>query len=362
MSVSRRPSSSRPVSAIFVGKLDLSKDPNEVVERSRTSLLPSPPHTNSNSSGAGSTGRSNARSLFPDAESPMDDSRGTRSRPTSQTSYHANPEHDDDDDDDYDEHDPRRTSNYDFDEDHTAKLSDDRHSTGNSSTGAPSATSGSSTGALSRAKSLADRNRAVLDKLASITSGSARSKTRSPALAPRTPAPRETSPFATSSRSSGDTRSQARSAISSRLSFPKPRESLDQSRLQRTPASGSDTEREPRSSDDYSITPPAYPRDEGPRMSTNRGIDMRQRSVTSPSPPPTLTNRPSTLRLSSDFSNTSSTSRGTQRGDAFAPAFATSKYKSKVGKRAPLPQEFLDGTQSSEEPVGCFYAKQNSEF
>lgn len=256
MSIARRPSTTRPVSAIFVGKLDLSKDPDEPVARSRTALLPSPPHTNS--SGAGSTGRSAIRSPFTASEPQMDETPSVR-RTASRTSLNRSRPNDEDEDDDFAQDGSRRT-NDDYDEDHTAKLSDDRRSAGNSSNGGRSAHSGSSTGALSRAKSLADRNRAVLDKLASITSGSGRSNTRSPALAPRTPAARDHSPLTISSRSS-DSKSQTRSTTSSRLSHPTSRTSLDHHpRLERTPASGSETEREPRSSDDYSVTPPAHPR------------------------------------------------------------------------------------------------------
>lgn len=340
MSVSRRSSTSRPVSAIFVGKLDLSKDPDQPVTRSRTALLPSPPHTNSNSSGTGSTGRSNARSPFPESRLTMDDqARGKH--PASRASFQDN-QHGGDDDD-YDRRSSRRTHD-DYDEDHTAKLSDDRRSAGNSSTGTPSIHSGSSTGALSRAKSLADRNRAVLNKLASITSGSLRANSRSPALAPRTPSARENSPLTISSRSSGDARSQPRSATSSRLSFPQPRDSLDQPRLQRTPASGSDTEREPRSSDDFSITPPAHPRDDGPRLSLiDASGSVRQRTVTS-------TDQPLGIRQSSEISAVS-TFRSTLPEDIAANTFGQTKYKAKPAKRAPLPQEFRDGTASSEEPV-----------
>lgn len=365
MSIARRASISRPVSAIFVGKLDLSKDPDEQPSRSRTSLLPSPPHTNSNSSGAGSTGRSAIRSPFPQSDAHMDETPAPR-RIASRTSLKAIQQRQrgelDDDDEDYALDNSRRIHD-DYDDDHTAKLSDDRRSAGGSSKGggARSTTSGSSAGALSRAKSLADRNRAVLDKLASITSGSSsRSNTRSPALAPpRTPSGRDHSPFTVSSRSS-DSKSNLRSSAS--------RTSVDyHPRLERTPASGSETEREPRSSDDYSVTPPAhaYTRDEGqaPKSTLSR-IDsrsMRHRSNTSPSPPPTLSDRPSTMRQSSSSSMRPSSSSdafggSTSRGDG---SFGTSRYKSKP-KRAPLPQVFRDGPQSSEEPVSDhFYTPTN---
>lgn len=347
MSVSRRTSTSRPVSAIFVGKFDPSKDPDEPLTRSRSSLLPSPPHTNSNSSGSGSTGRSNARSLFPGTRPAMVH-QAAEERLTSHASYQDN-QHGDNDDDDYDKRSTRRI-NDDYDEDHTAKLSDDRRSAGNSSTGTPSVTSGSSTGALSRAKSLADRNRAVLDKLASITSGSLRTMSRSPALASRTLSARENSPLTASSHSSGDAKSQPRSAASSRLSFPQSRENVDQPRLQRTPASGSDTEREPRSSDDrdFSVTPPAHPRDDGPRISLiDTGGNIRRRSPTSASPE-TLTNLLPIRQLSE---NSTSTFRGTLHEDTASSTFGATKYKAKPAKRAPLPQEFRDGMTSSEEPV-----------
>lgn len=358
MSIARRTSTSRPVSAIFVGKLDLSKDPDEEPTRSRTSLLPSPPHTNSNSSGAGSTGRSAIRSPFPQSDTQMDETPAPK-RVASRTSLKAiqqRQQEEEVDDEDYAFNNARRTHD-DYDDDHTAKLSDDRRSAGGSSKGggARSTTSGSSTGALSRAKSLADRNRAVLDKLASITSrSSSRSNTRSPALAPpRTPSGRDHSPFTVSSRSS-DPKSNLRSSTA--------RTSVDfHPRLERTPASGSETEREPRSSDDYSITPPShtYSRDEGqaqkPPLSRLDSRSMRLRSNTSPSPPPTLSDRPSTMRQSSSSAMRPSSSSdafgaSTSRGDG---SFGTSRYKSKP-KRAPLPQAFRDGPLSAEEPVRIY--------
>lgn len=273
------------------------------------------------------------------------DNQTTEKRPASRASFQDN-QHGNNDDDDHDRRSSRRT-NDEYDEDHTAKLSDDRRSAGNSSTGTPSVKSGSSTGVLSRAKSLADRNRAVLDKLASITSDSSRMNSRSPALAPRTSSARENS---ISSRSSGDSKSQPRSATSSRLSFPQSRGHTDQPRLQRTPASGSDTEREPRSPDDFSVTPPAYSYDDGPRISSIDTIGSVRRSTAISVSPETLTNNPLAIRQSSENS-TLSTFRGTLREDTTSSTFGATKYKAKSAKRAPLPQEFRDGTASSEEPV-----------
>lgn len=241
-----------------------------------------------------------------------------------------------DEDDDNDDNGRRERRIDDYDEDHTARLSDDRRSTGTGSSGsAVSRSTRGSNGALSRAKSLADRNRIVLDKLAAITSSTRTTSNTPPQARNHRPFSREPSPLMPKLPDS-----RTISPSPSRLSFTRSRSEVDL-------VSGSDTEKERLSSDDHSTTPPAYPR----RSSPVRG-SVRRRMVSAPSPPPSLGARPDTIRQSSDISDPpASLSRGSRRDeDGLGVPFGTARYK-KSPRRAPLPQEFRDGAQSSEERV-----------
>jgi hypothetical protein len=253
-------------------------------------------------------------------------------RPESRSSY--NDYHEDDEGDRY-----RRKRTDDYDEDHTARLSDDKRSTGTGSSGsAISRSSKVSGGTLSRAKTLADRNRIVLDKLAAITSGNRMSSKSPQPLQSHRPFSREPSPLMPKSSDS-----HSLSPSPSLRSFARSRSEVDL-------VSGSDTEKERRSSDDFSSTPPANPR----RSSPVRG-SIRRRMVSAPSPPPTFTSQPNTLRQSSEaHEEPLSVSRESRRDeDTLSAPFGTSRYK-KNPRRAPLPQEFREGgAQSSEEKV-CY--------
>ncbi|EJD41262.1 hypothetical protein AURDEDRAFT_115526 [Auricularia subglabra TFB-10046 SS5] len=214
----------RPSSAIFIGSTgsgppELPSPPSPVSSNdelpglnggSRVAHLPSPPHTNSTGSKS-STGSGSVR--MPDNSAHRRSFMGSE--------------------DDDDEHER--------DEDDTARLSDDRRKSENE----PERS-------VQRVKSLTERNRQVLDKIASISSGS-----RLAAASPTTRA--QPSPSATPFPSA---------TINNRVSFTRSRREVD--------FSGSETEREGHdrtrsapedladarrysatSSDDRSITPPS---------------------------------------------------------------------------------------------------------
>ena len=312
----------RPLSAIFVGKLNPPKEVPSSTER--TTYLPSPPHTNSNGSGStgdsGTVGRQATRSGTIMNSSSSDKGK----RPESRSSYN---DYHEDEDDRY-----RHKRIDDYDEDNTARLSDDKRSTGTGSSGSAISRSNKvSGGALSRAKSLADRNRIVLDKLASITSGSRTNSKSPPQPQSHRPFSREPSPLMPKSLNP-----HTLSPSPSLLSFSRSRSEVDL-------VSGSDTEKERQISDDYSRTR---------RSSPVRG-SVRRRMVSAPSPPPTSGTRPNTVRQYTE-SREEPLSISRRDEDTLAAPFGTSRYK-KNPRRAPLPQEFRDGgTQSSEERV-CYF-------
>lgn len=377
----RRPAPShRPVSAIFLGRRDTTVDPEET-QRSRTSLLPSPPHTSSNSSGAGSTaesgtvGRKTVLSpLFTRSQDIMETPSSSKGkRPPSRSSFHDMQDENAHHDDEYELDDQfsldQRPDEY-YNDDHTARLSDDRRSGEAKSSSARSTISANSSGtSASRAKTLADRNRAVLQRLAAITGSSSRASARSPVnlnIAHRVPPAGERSPYTPStptfsapSRASSDSSSKRALRVSlparTHSSSSRPRASLHNS-LAATPASGSETEREPRSSEEYSVTP-AYTHQGDPSLFSKQSeSNSSRRRPFSPSPPPTVTNPPGTERLLSDSTASfSSISRASNLPDPSLPSetpYSTSKYKSRA-RRAPLPQEFRDNSLSSPEAVSC---------
>lgn len=332
MSRPSRPTStpSRPLSAIFVG--NISSQPSTTPPNSgRPVQLPSPPHTHSTGSGGGSTGDSGTvgRTGIPPTMDLSRDMKGKRREPI----Y---------DNDDEDIHDTNNDN-----EEHTARLSDDRRSNGTSSSGgAVLKTNSSASGGavIDRAKSLADRNRIVLDKLAAITSSSRNSASSSPQ--PRTIRNREATP---PTPRQIETPSSA-SSSSSRVSFSRSRSEVEI-------PSGSDTEKEAlSSSDDVSTTPSAASNP----ISSHSRESLRLSAV--PSTPQTLSR---TNRQFSESSNSASLARRSRRvtlGDEVDTSnifnnSSASGFK-RSPRRAPLPQEFFDsGSKSGEERVSrMFYS------
>ena len=326
-----RNSTSRPLSAVFLGKLDAN---NEHISTERSLQLPSPPRTSSNDGGStgdsGTVGRKGL-SLVGKPIPDMNSYDNKDKRPASRSTYH---EHDDGLDDLHELPDE-------FNEDHTARMSDDRRSIGTGSSGsAISRSSTSSNGALSRARTLADRNRRVLDKLAAITTSS-RTTTRSMSVSRRhMPFTNETSSPAPPASSSKNDHSPSPSHVS-----------FSHSRSDTGLVSGSDTEKERLSSDDHSMTPSSTYRVSEGRESVRRHVSL----ISSSSPP--LETRSSTIRqpLDSQRDQASGSVRsrplppGTQQETS---GFNTSRTR-RNSRRAPLPLEFRDSSHSQSETVSC---------
>ncbi|TDL23172.1 hypothetical protein BD410DRAFT_787483 [Rickenella mellea] len=220
----------RPSSAIFIGSVPNQSSPQlpdlpEPPDSPTTSSgLPSPPATNSTGSGSTGDASTNIGSVRrPLSSHTLNMQNGDGSSSSSSQSKTKGSSEDEGADEN--------------EEDHTAKLSDDRRRLLSS----PRVSENAST--LLRVKSLTQRNRAVLDKLTSISSGS-RLSTPSPSRHVRSPAP-------PSSASASSSTSSSRLAPSS-VRLPRPASSSGMS--------GSETEREPISatgyeSDDQSVTP-----------------------------------------------------------------------------------------------------------
>ncbi len=329
--------SSRPLSAIFLGNLDANREPTST---ERSQQLPSPPHTNSNDGGStgdsGTVGRKGL-SLRGRPVPDMDTRDRRNTRPTSRSTYH------DDEDDRDDVHDLPNEYN----EDHTARMSDDRRSIGTGSSGsAVSRSSANSNGALTRARTLADRNRRVLDKLAAITTTSSRTTTRSMSVS------RRHMPF------TNETLAQTPSSPKDGLSPSPSHVSFTHSLSDKGLVSGSDTERERLSSDDHSMSPPSNTY----RLSEGRGSVRRHVSLVSFSSP-SLETHSSTIRqpldFQGDYSSSSVKSRPSpsrtreEKDERFASGYNTSRNR-RNSRRAPLPFEFRDGNSHSQsETVSC---------
>ncbi|KAF8339748.1 uncharacterized protein EI90DRAFT_2279933 [Cantharellus anzutake] len=321
-------SSSRPLSAIFVGKIDVNKEPTST---ERTLQLPSPPHTNSNDGGStGDSGTVGRKGLSPTGRiSPNMSHRDERGkRPASRSTYY----------DDEDELDEVHDLPNEYDEDHTARMSDDRRSTGTGSSGsAISRSSGNSSGALSRARTLADRNRRVLDKLAAITTGSRTTRLASISRHHKPLTQELSAPTTHTSREGGVSPSPSRL-------------SLSHSRSDKELVSGSDTEKERMSSDDHSITPTT-----GPSRLSEGKESVRRHADSDPSSSETHS---STIRRSLDLhhehsSNSKPLPRDTEaegEESQVTSSFNTSRNK-RNSRRAPLPSSFRDSSHSHAETV-----------
>ncbi|KZV91738.1 hypothetical protein EXIGLDRAFT_90289 [Exidia glandulosa HHB12029] len=327
----------RPSSAIFLGNPppDLPSPPSPASNSSGEDLpssskrgahLPSPPHTNSTGSKS-STGSGSVRVTTANL---MDSAQRRRSFAS------------DGDGDEDDEQNER-------DEDDTARLSDDRRKQ----------TDGNQR-SVQRVKSLTERNRQVLDKIASISSG-----TRLAAPSPSTR--NQHSPAATPFPSA---------TVSNRVSFTRSRHEVD--------FSGSETEREGRSlrddasdmrqystgsSDDRSSTPPASSSrrsgeyssssssarrsGEFESSSSSRGGGYtRQRLVSAPSPA-NSPKRP-TLRSMNTAATYNFPASPHSKRHSIAEQFVDEEEEmgitlNRVGgkKRSPLPREFTSNARRS---------------
>ncbi|KAI0821962.1 hypothetical protein BC628DRAFT_1391667 [Trametes gibbosa] len=344
---------SRPLSAIFIGSAgstppalpDLPEPPSP----STSSGLPSPPATNSTGSGSVGEGSINAGSLrhrTPTTKFSSDMSGGAGDR--SYTFKKKNGLAPDDEDE------PDENEN---DEDHTARLSDDRRRS------FPNAASDNQT-ALQRVKNLTQRNRMVLDKLSSISRASPVPSNHS-----RSPM----SPPTAGSSSSSTTSSSRTSSLQ-----PRPQSASNGSnngRRRETQLSGSETERESHhpsqqseSSDGRSVTPPpsAFPEIRAP-------ASVRQRRISAPASPSKV-GRPARDRDRAPSPGPSRTTRkrvstalsvdegyGQYRSDdedvtaAALAAVASSRRSPNGGSakkgRQPLPREFRERKVSDEKPL-----------
>ncbi|KAH8113524.1 hypothetical protein DFH11DRAFT_1510280 [Phellopilus nigrolimitatus] len=220
------------------------------------------------------------------------------------------------------------------DEDHTARLSNDRRLSFHAKTD-------DNESALQRVKSLTQRNRLVLNKLASISSGS-RLSTPSPTTLSRL----SRSPVPSSANSTGTS-----SRVSNNSARRRP-ESLSR-------ASGSETERE-HAQDATSSSDAETPT--SATASHFRSASVKERRVSAPIAPSRDLVRPSSRERPSEPSEAYSAgkrplrpeSRGSGEVEAAAlAAVANSRRRSPsdVRRRQPLPREFRGGRSSIDEDV-----------
>ncbi|KIJ54255.1 hypothetical protein M422DRAFT_775413 [Sphaerobolus stellatus SS14] len=326
---SNRPSfssSRRPSSAIFIGGLPPPPSPpsSDIVSSSPHSQLPSPPATNS-----GSTGDSNSTSA------------GSIGRNRMVSSKRSSPDEDDD-------------AGLDYDEDTTARLSGDIRK------GKEKELNSSSTSTLQRVSSLTERNRKLLDRVSFITSPDSHSRTPLTSLSvPKTPSVRSRSPNLPNPNLSSSTSSSVASS-SSRISFPGP-SSLPN-------GSGSETERErpPSQARQFSNIDDATTT----RRKFTQSIDSssmwneRRSNPPSPSKPsknigPETSPRSPRKRPSANFTVIGSGRRTRTVSIQGIPddddeSFSTLSRTSSVNKksRAPLPREFRDRRSLDGRSVG----------
>ncbi|KAI5123158.1 hypothetical protein M0805_000861 [Coniferiporia weirii] len=308
--------SKRPLSAIFLGSPSQLPDLPDPPSSPGSSGLPSPPATNSTGSGSnGGDNNTSAGSVRVPASLTMQN--GSSSSMSAPRSMSRSPSDDGDDGND---------------EDQTARLSDDRRL----------ASVKDNQSALQRVKSLTQRNRLVLNKLASISSGS-RLSTPSPTAVKRlsrSPAPSSSNSVNSSSRSSNSS-ARKRSESYSR-------------------ASGSETEREllqnaTSSSEDLSETPTST------ISSHFRSASVKERRTSAPITPSNELARISSVEQSRPSENYV-TGRRMQRpesrtsGDIEAAALAAvansrRNSPSDTRRRQPLPREFRGGKSSQDGDV-----------
>ncbi|OBZ71465.1 hypothetical protein A0H81_08669 [Grifola frondosa] len=345
---------SRPLSAIFIGSNSSSSssppaipdlpEPPSPGSSSSASGLPSPPATNSTGSGSTGKGSTNARSVRQKTASRSDlttnMSNGVRGKILGHVRTMSATADDDDD-----------VNDYENDEDHTARLSNERK---RSFRTAPS----DNVSALQRVKSLAERNRMVLDKLSSI------SRLGSP-VPSSNPSPSPVTPLTAGTSSSSST-------TFSRISSSRLQSSYIAStsgRRREPPLSGSETERESQrvssrcsSSDEYS-SPSACPENRAPSS-------LRQRRISAPaspgkigrpprdrdrgsSPGPSRTPRKRVSMAMSVDEPIQHVPRDDDDVTAAALAAVASSRRSPTGSsgkkaRQPLPKEFRDKHQSDD--------------